>query len=349
MCFASFGALDPPGGASPYIEVMVVRAPWVIVLVLSLSVILGGCGGVDVSAQTVAVSPEGPAAGSPLMDELRVPAGTRLLGAAFPRRAGSAALLLVTGDPVAAFADLVRQARQAGFGLQADHAGGHACLLSTVKYDWWDHPTQSLGQQPAPTGTTGLVCAASGSTGPRSARQRFLQLRLAVSTGDHPYLAHIAVGLSLTDGSAVAMPAPGSLELPQPGSPVEPLPLPAVPGVGAELGAPFTARLHPDLYHVAAGSRLIAPAFAWGIVCGSNFGFAVVLKITGKPDTVMSDYAAQFAKDNLTDQKRVQLAGAGGNATAVDATSTDGTGGDASATAVTSGIRTYLLIDRCGD
>ena len=48
------------------------------------------------------------------------------------RRSGPGALLLVTGDPMAAFVDLVSQAGHAGLRLQAEHGSGDACWLSAV-------------------------------------------------------------------------------------------------------------------------------------------------------------------------------------------------------------------------
>jgi hypothetical protein len=326
-------------------------------LSLSLSVALVGCSDNNtIAPRSVAAVPEGPAAGSPLMDRLHVPVGTQLLGGVFPRRSGTAALLLVTGDPVAAFVDLVDQAWHAGFELQAGQAGGDACWLSAASDgrrglrlgdvlvdDWWDHPGQPLGQLPAPTEIAGLACVVSGWTAPRDGQQRWLDLRLAVSSGDDPYLAHLAVGYSVNLGPRFVRPSSDALRLPVIDSPVQPRALPAVPGVGADLGWPFTARFASNPYRVAVGSRLLAPVFVWGPACGT-YGFAVVLKATGTVETVVSEYAAQFAKDGLTEQDRERGSSPG---TILHATTAGG--GDAHVTAITANNATYLLIDRCED
>ena len=83
--------------------------------------------------------------------------------------------------------------------------------------------------------------------------------------------------------------------------------------------------------------------FVWGPGCGT-YGFAVVLKATGTMETAVSEYAAQFAKEGLTEQVRERGSSPG---TIVHATTAGG--GDAHVTAITANDATYLLIDRCAD
>ena len=140
-----------------------------------------------------------------------------------------------------------------------------------------------------------------------------------------------------------ARPSSDALRLPVIDSPVQPRPLPAVPDVGADLGWPLAARFADNPYRVAAGGRLLAPVFVWGPTCGTN-GFAVVLKATGTVETVISQYAAQFVKEGLTEQERER----GSSPGTILHASTAG-GGDAHVTAITANSATYQLIDRCAD
>jgi len=124
---------------------------------------------------------------------------------------------------------------------------------------------------------------------------------------------------------------------------VRPRALPAVPDVGADLGWPFTARFATNPYRVAAGSRLIAPVFVWAPNCGTD-GFAVVLKATGPVENAVSEYAAQFAREGLTEQVRERGSGSG-----IIVHATTAGGGDGHVTAITADNATYLLVDRCAD
>src|SRR5262245_51601880 len=128
---------------------------------VAMTVLLGAtaCTPADGDSVTVTASASGSAPGSPLFAGLRTPPGTLLLGGVFPRPSGSVALMLVTGDPLVAFADLAAQAGRAGLSLEQT-SGIAPCWVSTTVDNWWNGDTTLVGGS-APGRPTGLGCGAA--------------------------------------------------------------------------------------------------------------------------------------------------------------------------------------------
>jgi hypothetical protein len=140
---------------------------------------------------------------------------------------------------VAAFVDLVGQAGHAGFEVQAEHAGGDACWLSV-----------------AADGRRG-----ERVDGTRDGQQRWLDARLAVSTGDDPYLAHLAVDYSVNHGPTFARPSSDALRLAVIDSPVPPL----TPACGAERRCRPRVAAHRPLRRQPVPGRCRQPAARSGV------------------------------------------------------------------------------------
>lgn len=314
-------------------------------LVLAVAVVCGGCRvGVGQSPSTVPVSPTDGSPGSTLVEGLRSPPGTLLLGAPFPRPHGAAALMLVTGDPLVAFRDLVEQAQRGGFGLQPQSIIG-PCWISTAAHNWWHSDHQAALVRPVPSSVTGLGCAVQGWTAPGSGRSRSLGLRLLVGAAERPYLAHLSLSYAVAENEvARAMPSPTApVRIPALASPVMPGPLTRVAAAGVGLGWRFGTE--PQL-RIAKGTSLLAPAFPEPAGCGTS-GFVAVLAVTGRVGPVVDDYAAQFARAGLDRQDRRVLRTPSGDTTYLHATTAGG--GDATLTAIIRNGAAYALIERCQD
>src|ERR1044071_2300781 len=92
----------------------------VAISVVAVATVLFGvsaCDARDGDAATVTATSSGSPPGSPLFADLRTPQGTLLLGGVFPRPGGATAVMLLTGDPLVAFADLAGQAARAHLSL----------------------------------------------------------------------------------------------------------------------------------------------------------------------------------------------------------------------------------------
>jgi hypothetical protein len=149
---------------------------------------LAGCAGMG---GVPATEPTGPPPGTRLADWLVSPPGTVVLGSPFPRPDGTfAALLLVTGRPVAAVRDVLRQAADAGFtGPSYGRESTPACVTRSGD-DWAHNDARPLGSA-VPDDARWLICGvnAEGPATPQGDRR--FGLSLIVGTGGRPYLSHL--------------------------------------------------------------------------------------------------------------------------------------------------------------
>jgi hypothetical protein len=309
-------------------------------LALALSMMLAGCDGVAVrDSSSVPASPKGGLPGSVLVEDLRSPPGTVLLGGTFVRPNGAAALMLITGDPIVAFRDLVEQAQRAGFGLQPQ-SSVDPCWVSTTADNWWLDPGRALTER-VPSAVSGLGCAVAGWTAATGHKSRFLSLRLLVGAADRPYLADLSLDYVVGDNAAAVMGASpfAPVSVPAVASPLKAPPLTEA-DVGSVLAPPFNTERE---LQVATGSSLLAPLFPADCAAG---GFVAVMRVTGVVDSVVDSYAAQFARVGLRDQRRNTVDSDTGG-TSLYATTPGG--GDATITTTIANGDTYALVTRCQD
>lgn len=295
------------------------------------------------SGPATGATPAGLPPGTPLVETLRSPHGTLLLGQVFPQESGAIALMLVTGDPLKVWSDLVDQATRAGFGLVAGF-GDAGCWLSTERNSWWDRPGEIPLSGRSPTGLTGLGCDAYGDAGGGAGvKRRSLVLQMRVGSTPEPYLAHLLLQYGRYDDPGTS-PASGPSAQVSGGSPspVLPRPFTGVPAGDAPLGPPF---FQGEEYRVAAGSVMLAPAFPG--LCGAG-GFVAVVRATESVPVVVDRYAEQFRQAGLRTEERREVRF--GSVTAPTVSLTTAGGGEGAITAVTAGDgTTYLLVQRCND
>jgi hypothetical protein len=286
--------------------------------------------------------PTGLPAGTPLVETVRTPPGTLLVGRVFPTEFGAIAVLLVTGDPLVAWADLVNQAAAAGF-VFVPASGADPCWVSHAQDGWWYKPDDPDARRPT-AGVSGLGCGVYGWARPNAeGRRRHLDLQMWIGAAAQPYLAHLVVryfarpddpGRTDIDGSRVQVPVVAS------SSPVRPRSFGRLPGVGARIGAPF----FDEGYRVASGSGLLAPVAPGACAAG---GFLAVLRTTGPTVDVVESYAAQFRKGGLRTEERPEVHAGPVPATLVRLSSAGG--GDATIIATGPDRAGFLVIDRCND
>jgi hypothetical protein len=313
-------------------------------LLAAMAVLLGtaACTATDGDTVTVTASASGSTPGSLLFAGLRTPPGTLLLGGVFPRPNGSVALMLVTGDPLVAFADLAAQADRAGLSLEPT-SSGTPCWVSTTVDNWWNGEVVPIGE-PTSGRPAGLGCGAAAWSAQPDGTRRWLSLRMLVGTSGTPYLAHLVAETAVGDATAPTATAAPPLTLPAVASPVMPPPMIAVPAVGAPL-LRLTPHDPPGPFVVAAGSELVAPAFPSD--CGGG-GFVAVLRSRGDAGSVIDEYAAELTAAGLTDQHRRSLDTPMGPATYVDGWTAGGGDGSVTALPMVDGV-THLMVARCGD
>lgn len=309
-------------------------------LALALSTMLAGCTGVAArESSPMPASPKGGLPGSALVEDLRSPRGTVLLGGTFVRPNGAAALMLITGDPIVAFRDLVEQAQRAGFGLQPQSTVG-PCWVSTAADNWWQDPGHAL-TEPVFSAVSGLGCAVAGWTATVGHTSRFLSLRLLVGAADQPYLAHLSLDYAVADNAAAVMASPTApVRVPAVASPLNPRPLTQAK-VGSVLALPFNTERK---LQIASGSSLLAPPFPSDCAAG---GFVAVLAVTGVVGSIVDSYAAQFARVGLHEQERSNPVGPNTDGTYLHATTAGG--GDATITTTTANGDTWAMVTRCQD
>lgn len=294
---------------------------------------------------TLGAMPAGLPPGTPLVETLRTPRGTLLLGQVFPQGSGATALMLVVGDPLKVWSDFVDQAGRAGFGLVAG-SGNEACWLSTAPNRWWDGPGETALGGPPPSGVTGVGCDAYGNApAGRDGRRRSLILQMRVGSTPEPYLAHLLLQYGVYDDGTGMSPAAGpsaGVSAAKSASPVLPEPFTHVAAAGAPLGQPF---FDGEGYRVAAGSVMLAPAFP--SPCGGG-GFVAVVRATESAAAVVDRYAEQFRRAGLTTEERRRISF--GTMTAAKVSLTTAGGGEGTITTVTAADgMSYLLVERCND
>ena len=278
------------------------------------------CGSHD-GGSSGSAAPAGEPPGTAITAELSVPPGTVLAGAPFPHETGTEALLLVTGDPVEAFADLVEQVRAAGLAPLTYHpdedAEPSACAVD------------DSGEEPS------LRCEVH-AFGPSGYR---LDLNLLVSEHPEPYLSFIRV-TEVQDSPSSPLPdVEAEAPTPEGDSPVTPPAFPAeLPGPGDPIGAPFAPS--GEEHTLLDGYELLAPPVMSTCATG---GFVAVVRATegqrtGDAVDAWAEHLGEVSFAQLPEPevdgvptRRVVLSGAG--AGTVTVTGADG----------------YVLLDRCND
>ncbi|WP_053203336.1 hypothetical protein [Jiangella muralis] len=312
------------------------------VAVLLSALLVVACGDGDGGS---AATPAGEPPGSPITADLTVPPGTVLLGAPFPHAGGTEALLLVDGDPVAAFGDLVDQVRAAGLEPLTYHpdddAEPAACQVADVTYPDATGERWPLGSDDLPDGPLALECE-THAFGPDGTR---LDLNLLVSERPDPYLSFVRVTEAHDSPSS---PLPGmeaAAPTPSGESPVTPPPVPDdLPGPGDPIGAPFTPS--GEEHRLLDGYELLAPAVRPTCTTG---GFVAVVRGTGGQST--ADAVGAWA-EHLGDESFAQVPAPGSDDTAtiggVETRQVVLSGAGAGTVTVT-GAGEYVLLDRCND
>ncbi|WP_116951199.1 hypothetical protein [Jiangella endophytica] len=321
------------------------------VAVLLSALLVVSCGNDDDGGSA---APTGEPPGSPISADLSVPPGTVLLGGPFPYAAasdgppaGTEALLLVDGDPVAAFADLVDQVRAAGLEPLTYHpdddAEPAACQVADVTYPDATGERWPLGSDDVPDGDDPLALECeTHAFGPDGYR---LDLKLVVSERTDPYLSFVRV-TEVQDSPSSPLPElEAQAPTPAGDSPVMPQPLPDDrPGPGDPIGAPFAPS--GEDHRLLDGYELLAPPIMPTCATG---GFVAVVRgsdvqRTGDAVSAWVEHlgTASFAEVPAVDSdvaatidgvdtRRVVLSGAGGG------------------TVTVTGAGDHVLLDRCND
>lgn len=285
------------------------------VAVLLSALLVVACGDGDGGSSA---TPSGEPPGSPVTADLTVPPGTVLLGAPFPHAGGTEALLLVDGDPVAAFGDLVDQVRAAGLEPLTYHPDDDAEPATCRLRD--DDPST-------------LECE-THAFGPDGYR---LDLTLLVSEDDDPYLSFVRVTEVTGSPSSPLPDLEAEAPTPDGASPVTPPPVPdELPGPGDPIGAPFAPS--GEEHTLLDGYELLAPPVP--ATCATG-GFVAVVRGTGGQST--ADAVAAWA-EHLGEESFAQVPEPD-----VDATGRVVLSGAGAGTVTVTGAGEYVLLDRCND
>ncbi|MBB5785867.1 hypothetical protein [Jiangella mangrovi] len=287
----------------------------VAVLLSTLLLVACGDGGSGGSA-----TPTGEPPGTAITADLTVPPGTVLLGTSFPHDAGTEALLLVTGDPVAVFADLVDQVRAAGLDPLTYHpdedAAPSACRVADVAY---------------PGGESEALECEAHAFGPSAYR---LDLELVVSEHPEPYLSFVRI-TEVRDSPSSPLPGlEAEAPTPEGDSPVTPPDFPAgLPGPGDRIGAPFAPS--GEEHALLDGYELLAPPMMSTCATG---GFVAVVRAVDGPSDAVAAWAEHLGEESFAqvpepevNGARLVLSGAGAG------------------TVTVTGSGDYVLLDRCND
>lgn len=291
---------------------------------LSTLTLLVACGDDDGDS---AAPPTGAPPGSPVTADLTVPPGAVLLGAPFPHKGGTEALLLVDGDPVAAFADLVEQVRAAGLEPLTYHPDEDADPATCRLRDDTDAPT--------------LECE-THAFGPDGYR---LDLNLLVGEDDDPYLSFVRVTEATDSPSS---PLPGlEVEAPTPDgeSPVTPPPVPDDrPGPGDPIGAPFAPA--GEEHRLLDGYEVLAPPVPPTCATG---GFVAVVRATDgqRPGDAVAAWVERLGEESFAQAPAVDS----DVAATIDGVATRRVvlSGPGAGTVTVTGAGEYVLLDRCND
>jgi hypothetical protein len=315
--------------------------------------LLVSCGGGD-GGSSGSDDPTGAPPGTAITAELTVPPGTVLAGAPFAYAheddgpvAGTEALLLVHGDPVAAFGDLVEQVRAAGLDPLTYHPDEDAepstCLVADVTYPEATGERWPLGSEDIPDDgdPLGLECEAH-AFGPSGYR---LDLKLVVSEHPEPHLSFIRV-TEVQDSPSSPLPGlEAEAPTPEGDSPVTPPDFPAeLPGPGDTIGVPFTPS--GEEHRLLDGYALAAPPVL--PTCATGGLVAVVRATDGqRPGDAVAAWVEQLGVESFADVPAVDS----------DVTTThDGVSlrrvvlsGAGAGTVTVTGAGEHVLLDRCND
>ncbi|SDU54779.1 hypothetical protein [Jiangella alkaliphila] len=306
--------------------------------------LLTGCGD---DGDSDGSAPTGAPPGSPITADLTVPRGAVLLGGPFPHEGGTEALLLVDGDPVAAFADLVDQVRAAGLEPLTYHpdddAEPSACLVADVEYPEATGERWPLGSDDVPSGDDPLALECeTHAFGPDGYR---LDVKLLVSERADPYLSFVRIA-EVEDSPSSPLPdLETEAPTPEGDSPVTPPPVPDdLPGPGDPIGAPFAPSGEEHL--LLNGYELLAPPVLPACATG---GFVAVVRGTEGQRTgdAVSAWVEQLGLESFAEVPAVDS----------DVTTThDGVqsrrvvlSGPGAGTVTVTGAGEYVLLDRCND
>ncbi|TDD69140.1 hypothetical protein E1262_14060 [Jiangella aurantiaca] len=320
-------------------------------LLSALFPLVAGCADDDGGGSA---APTGAPPGSPITADLTVPPGTVLLGAPFPYAAtddgpaaGTEALLLVDGDPVAAFAGLVDQVRAAGLVPLIYHpdedAEPAACQVADVTYPDAVGDRWPLGSDDLPDGDDPLALEcethAFGSDGYR------LDLKLVVSERTDPYLSFVRI-TEVQD--SLSSPLPDlEAEAPTPAgdAPVTPPPVPDdLPGPGDPIGVPFAPS--GEEHRLLDGYELLAPPVTSTCATG---GFVAVVRGTEGQST---GDAVDTWVEHLGGESFAQVPAPDGDVSATIGgvpTRRVVLSGAGAGTVTVTGAGEHVLLDRCND
>ncbi len=274
----------------------------------------------DQTGAPLPASVEGGGPGTALVDGIKSPAGTVVLGAVFPMAGGHQAVLQVTGDPYQVLRDLRDQVMRAGYRLDPST---EPCTADS----------ETVGRSKVAS----MDCTITGQT-PDSNGTTMVFISMIVSTGPGPYAANVVIQMqTAATNRAFPAPAAGSMvTIPDGRAPFQPGPVPGVPAVGERINDPYGHL--GEQYQVAAGSRMLIPTFRIGCLTG---GFYAVVRADAPVTQVVDDYVHQFEAARL----EVTSLGIAGYTTLSEAG-----GGDASvATATATSGTHYVLLSRCND
>ncbi|TDC50471.1 hypothetical protein E1212_14885 [Jiangella ureilytica] len=326
--------------------------PRTIALLLTVALLVA-CGSDD-GGSSGSGDPTGAPPGTAITAELTVPPGTVLAGAPFAYAAeddgpvaGTEALLLVTGDPVEAFADLVEQVRTAGLDPLTYHPDADAepstCLVADVTYPETAGERWPLGSDDIPGGDDplSLECEAH-AFGPSGYR---LDLKLVVSEHSEPYLSFIRV-TEVQDSPSSPLPdLEAEAPTPEGDSPVTAPEFPAeLPGPGDTIGAPFTPS--GEEHRLLDGYALAAPPVLPACVTGG------LVAVVGGTEDQTTDEAVGTWVEHLGADSFAQVPAPDSDVT----TTHDGVSlrrvvlsGPGAGTVTVTGVGGYVLLDRCND
>jgi hypothetical protein len=263
------------------------------------------------------------------------------------------ALLVITGDPVEAFASLVEQAEAAGFEMRTiavDEDEPAFCTVSEAVDPGDAGEYVPLGGD-VPDGELALSCNATATPDFVGGRQRELMIDLFVSERDDPFHSFAMVTHRAYDpDGATITPDPWDRGLYQPApvpdgpSPVTPPELPDAGRPGDPLTADWEWGYDGAEYEVLEGSRQPVPGMP---VTSGTGGFVTVVEVTGDLDTMVDRYYDEITDNAISDDQSFEHDGAEMRYVSCDC---GGGGGSFTISAIQRpGEPGYLLLERHTD
>jgi len=268
--------------------------------------LLSGCGDEPAASSEAALPEATPIAtlppGTPITDWLTVPQGTVLLGSAFPYPDGGArALLLVTGDPLEAVADLGEQIYNAGYRWSPLESPSDNDYVCEIRSGDWNNPDEIFPvSAELPDGPSWLYCEGYAALPVEENHQWQATFELLVGTESDPYLSHLYVNVErvFMDGSGLGT-VDTPLVVPEGPSPVTPPSYPdSMPGPGDAIGAEFFH--NGEEYPLLEGSRLTAPPL-W-VDCTGGF-YAVIELNEAEVEDYVTEYQQEFGGERDIDEE----------------------------------------------